>query len=78
MTRAPIPDTIEALRVQNGALRTLNHYLEEEIKLHREKAREYHEAIQTLDSEREANARLTAEVEAARDALDACEKAIYR
>lgn len=60
---APVPDTIDDLRRQNGSLRTLNACLEQEIAMHREKANLYHAAISTLDSEREANARLTAEIE---------------
>lgn len=60
---ATVPDTLEGLRRQNGALRTLNHCLEQEIALHRQKAQQYHEAIHSLDSERAANAVLTAEIE---------------
>jgi hypothetical protein len=55
---------LEFLRRQNGALRRLNLALEEEIAIHRAKAQEYHVAITTLASEREANALLTAEIEA--------------
>lgn len=64
MVSAPVPDTIEALRVQNSALRTINRCLEEEIALHRKRAQDYYSAISTLESERAANAMLTAELEA--------------
>lgn len=61
--RAEVPDTIEGLRRQNGALRTLNHHLEVEIAQLRAKRREYYQAITLLDSERAANALLTEEIE---------------
>lgn len=57
------------LERQNGALRTLRACLEDEIKVHRAKAQEYYLAITSLDSEREANALLTAEVEGLTKAL---------
>lgn len=55
---------IQAQKVQNGALRTLNACLEEEIALHRKNAGKYHAAATTLDSERAANEILTNELEA--------------
>lgn len=58
------PPDDAALVVQNRAFRTLNTLLQEEIADHRGKAQEYHAAIQTLDSEREANAILTTALEA--------------
>jgi hypothetical protein len=54
---------LDALLVQNNAYRTLNAHLEAEIARHRADAHKYHAAITTLDSEREANALLTAEIE---------------
>jgi len=55
---------IRAQRVQNGALRSLNASLEAEIAIHRNRASDYHAAATTLDSEKEANARLTDELDA--------------
>jgi len=75
---APVPDTIDGLRRQNGALRTLNRSLESEIASHRVKARKYWEATQTLDSEREANAILTAEVAELREKLAYLEREARR
>lgn len=61
---APVPDTIEGLRAQNRAYRSLCASLEEIQSQHTAQGRQYQEAIATLDSEREANARLTDELEA--------------
>lgn len=52
-----------ALTTQNGAYRQLNASLESEIAIHRAKANAYHAAITSLDSERQANALLTDEIE---------------
>ena len=80
MTQTPdaalVPEDVRALRVQNGALRTLNHYLEQEIKQHRAKAQEYHAATTTLDSEREANRILTDTIEAQARRIEALEGAL--
>lgn len=62
-SEAPVPDTMEGLRAQNRAYRALCASLEAVQALQTEEGRKYHEAITTLDSEREANARLTEEVE---------------
>lgn len=63
MASAPVPDTIEGLRRQNAAYRTLLRAMEEELRVHREKAAKYYEATTSLESERAANALLTEEVE---------------
>lgn len=64
-SEAPIPDTLEGLRAQNRAMRSLLATQEEVMAGLTVKGREYQEAITTLDSEREANAILTARVEQA-------------
>lgn len=58
---APLPETMEGLRRQNSAYRALCASLEAQMSVLTEKGREYQEAVTTLDSEREANAILTAE-----------------
>ena len=58
---APVPDTMEGLRSQNRAYRTLCASLEAQMAILTEKGREYQEAVSTLDSERQANAILTDE-----------------
>jgi hypothetical protein len=68
---APVPDTIEGLRAQNRAYRALCASLEAQMKIGTEQGRKSHEAVTTLDSEREANAQLTAEVDNLRAALSA-------
>lgn len=75
---APVPETMEGLRAQNRAYRTLCASLEAQMATLTAKGREYHEAVATLDSEREANAILTdeiaslrARVEVYREALEA-------
>lgn len=73
---ALVPEDVRALRVQNGALRTLNRCLEAEIKQHRARAQEYHAASQTLDSEREANRILTDTIEAQARRIEALEGAL--
>lgn len=69
MNVPPATTDSEALR-QNASLRTLLHAQEEELKILREKSRADWVASKTLDSEREANARLTLEVEEARAQFD--------
>lgn len=63
---APVPDTMECLRSQNRAYRTLCASLEAQMAILTEKGREYQEAVSTLDSERQANAILTDEITALR------------
>lgn len=63
---APVPDTMEGLRSQNRAYRTLCASLEAQMAILTEKGREYQEAVSTLDSERQANAILTDEITALR------------
>src|SRR3546814_3444421 len=58
---AAMPDTMEGLRRQNSAYRSLCASLEAQMAILTAKGREYQEAVTTLDSEREANAILTAE-----------------
>lgn len=58
---AAMPDTIDGLRRQNSAYRALCASLETQMAILTAKGREYQEAVTTLDSEREANAILTAE-----------------
>jgi len=60
---APEQDTVEGLRAQNRAYRSLCASLEATQAIHTALGRKYHEAVTTLDSEREANARLTEELE---------------
>jgi hypothetical protein len=62
----------EAIERQASAIRTLHANEQTEINTLRKKRHEWHHAVSSLDSEREANARLTDEVErltAERDAL---------
>lgn len=73
MTRsseAAVPDTIEGLRRQNSAYRSLCASLEAQQAIQTEHGRKYQEAISTLDSERQANAILTKEAERLYDVLD--------
>jgi len=60
---APEQDTVEGSRAQNRAYRSLCASLEATQAIHTALGRKYHEAVTTLDSEREANARLTEELE---------------
>lgn len=65
---------LAAIRTQAGAIRTLHASKETEINRLRKKEREWHTATTTLDSEREANARMTEELErltAERDSAEA-------
>lgn len=75
---APVPETMEGLRAQNRAYRTLCASLEAQMATLTAKGREYHEAVTTLDSEREANAILTDEIASlrARVAIDVPKRAI--
>lgn len=68
-SKAPVPETMEGLRRQNSAYRALCASLEASQAVLTAKGREYHEAVTTLDSEREANRLLTDEVDALRKAL---------
>ena len=63
---AAVPDTMDGLRAQNRAYRSLCASLEAQMAILTEKGREYQEAVTTLNSEREANALLTDEIEALR------------
>lgn len=81
-SNAPIPETMEGLRRQNSAYRSLCASLEAQQAIQTAKGLEYHEAVTTLESEREANALLTERAErleaAMADAIavsDAAEKA---
>lgn len=62
-SNAPIPETMEGLRRQNSAYRSLCASLEAIQATQTDLARRCHEAETTLDSEREANALLTERVE---------------
>lgn len=75
-SEAPVPETMEGLRRQNAAYRALCASLEELQADQTVKAREYREAVMTLDSEREANALLTAEIERLTVRLDDAYKAL--
>jgi len=59
---APEQHTLEGLRAQNRAYRSLCASLEAIQAAHTEESRQYHEAVKTLDSERQANAIMTNEV----------------
>ena len=67
---APVPETMDALRKQNSAYRTLCRSLEAQMAVLTEKGRQYHEAVTSLDSERAANAILTQELEIALSEID--------
>lgn len=73
---APVPETIEGLRRQNSAYRSLCASLEAQMAILTEKGRQYQEAVTTLGSEREANAILTAEVERLTSMLEASGKGV--
>lgn len=73
---APVPETMEGLRAQNRAYRTLCASLEAQMATLTAKGREYHEAVTTLDSEREANAILTDEIASLRARVEALETAL--
>lgn len=61
----------KAIKVQASAVRTLQANEETEINILRQQKREWHQAVSSLDSEREANAILTAEIERLREELAA-------
>lgn len=63
---AAVPETMEGLLAQNRAYRSLCASLEAQMAITTEKGRQYHEAVTTLDSERDANAILTDELTALR------------
>lgn len=69
-TERQLEEANKAIATQPVACKRCNSYvllassLEEQIDIHREREAKYYEAIKTLESEREANARLTAELEA--------------
>jgi hypothetical protein len=67
---APIPETMDGLRRQNSAYRSLCANLELQLATQTDFARRCHEAETTLDSEREANALLTEQVERLEAALE--------
>lgn len=73
---APMPEDIEGLRAQNRAYRSLCTSLEATQAIQAEQGRKYQEAITTLDSEREANARLTDEVDRLRVQLTDAHQAL--
>lgn len=62
---ALIAELERQILIQKNAARTIMHCEGDELRRLREQAREHHVAIQTLDSERAANARLTNELAAA-------------
>ncbi|GLI99095.1 hypothetical protein [Sphingobium sp. BS19] len=66
---ATVPETMEGLRRQNSAYRALCASMEAIQATYTEQGRKYQEAITTLDSEREANAILTKDIERLREAL---------
>jgi chromosome segregation ATPase len=53
----------EAIKTQASAVRTLQANEQTEINILRKQRNEWHHAVSSLDSEREANALLTAEIE---------------
>ena len=59
----------EAIKVQASAVRTLQANEATEINTLRQQKREWYHAVSSLDSEREANAILTTEIERLREAL---------
>ena len=59
----------ESIEVQRNAARSLAHAKDQELKYYKDKEDKVYEAIRTLDSEREANAILTNEIERLREAL---------
>ena len=69
-SEAPIPETMEGLRRQNGAYRSLCASLEAIQATQTDFARRCHDAEMTLDSERAANEILTAQVERLQVAAD--------
>lgn len=66
---ARIAELERQILIQKNAARTIMHCEGDELRRLREQAREHHVAIQTLDSERAANARLTDELAAAQARL---------
>lgn len=75
---AAMPETVDGLRAQNRAYRSLCASLEAQMAIVTEKGRKYQEAIATLDSEREANAILTAEIARLTEERDALVEAVER
>lgn len=75
---AALPESIEGLRRQNRAYRALCVSLEAQMGILTEKGREFQEAVTTLDSEREANAILTAENARLTEERDALVEAVER
>lgn len=75
---AEIARLTKALKTQAAAVRTLQANEQTEINILRAKVREAHIAIATLDSEREANARLTEELRAAEEREKALREALGR
>lgn len=69
-SNAPIPETMEGLRRQNSAYRSLCASLEAIQATQTDFARRCRDAEMTLDSEREANAILTAQVERLEAAIE--------
>jgi hypothetical protein len=67
-SNAPIPETMEGLRRQNSAYRSLCATQELRLATQTDFARRCRDAEMTLDSERAANALLTEEIEALRAA----------
>lgn len=65
---AEIEKLEKAIKVQASAVRTLQANEGTEINVLRQQKREWHQAVLSLDSEREANAILTAEIEKLREA----------
>lgn len=65
----PIPETMDGLKRQNSAYRTLCASLESQMAHYEKQRRQWWEATQTLDSERDANAKLTARIELLEEAL---------
>lgn len=63
----------EAIKLQASAVRTLQANEETEINTLRQQKREWYHAVSSLDSEREANAILTTEIERLREALKTAE-----
>jgi hypothetical protein len=65
---------LERLARKNAAYASLTKSQDAELSLHRDRAAAYRAAVKNIDSEREANAILTAEREACGSRLSACDR----
>lgn len=69
-SEAPVPETMEGLRRQNSAYRSLCATLELQLATQADFSRRCHESLTSLESERAANALLTEQVERLEAALE--------